>query len=185
MKQFGCFLTPVYHLFYKLERYLLFSIHQKTNIFSIQDLKVISKSFQTGTPQILSMRILVISWPLALLWWRCQVIFGISLLLNEIGQRTFSFLFKNVEGSLLELFIKKHCSAKELNRSALSLKSVPYWFLWLKDFFAFSKRLQSWPVRILYWSLDLPTYLMNGSNTFVYYFNYGIQSVLEVFNLIR
>ena len=132
MKQFGCFLTLVYHLFYKLERYLLFSIHQKTNIFSIQDFKVISKSFQIGTPQILSIRILIISWPRAFVMMKVSSYFGISLLLNEIGQRNFSFLFKNVEGSLLELFMKEHCLAKELNRSALSLKSVPYWFSWLK-----------------------------------------------------
>ena len=42
-------------------------------------------------------------------------------------------LFKNVEGSLLELFIKEHCSTKkELNISAFSLKSVTYlfWCLW-------------------------------------------------------
>ena len=39
---------------------------------------------------------------------------------------TFSGIFKNVEGSFLESFIKEDTSGKELNISAFSLKSVTY-----------------------------------------------------------
>ena len=82
-----------------------------------------------------------------------------------------SVLFKNVEGNLLELFIKEHCSAKkELNISALSLKSVTYLFWCFKGgiqtFFYYSKTSPSLTIRISCCSLDQPTVLSIS----VYYF---------------
>ena len=63
-----------------------------------------------------------------------QIILAISLLLNDIDEINLSVLFKNVEGCLLELFIKDHCSEKKmLDICAFSLKSVTYLFWCLKD----------------------------------------------------
>ena len=131
-------------------------------IFSRQDLKIISKGFETDSPQILSIRILTTSWPRALLESRSWIILAISLLLNNIDEIIFFILFKNVKGSMLELFIKGHCSAKkELNISAFSLKSFTYLFCWLKGeiqgFFYCWKTYSKLTNRILYWSLDQPT----------------------------
>ena len=54
---------------------------------------------------------------------------AMSLLLNNIDEIIFSVLFKNVKGSLQELFMKEFCSArKELNISVFSLRSVTYLF---------------------------------------------------------
>ena len=58
---------------------------------------------------------------------------AMSLLLNNIDEIIFSVLFKNVKGSLQELFMKEFCSArKELNISVFSLRSVTYLFWYLK-----------------------------------------------------
>ena len=103
----------------------------------MQDLKIISKSFEMDSPQTLSIQILIILClsyhayhtyhTMSLIRVRISNIedLAISLLLNDIDEINLSVLFKNVEGSLLGLFIEENCSAKkELNISAFSLKSV-------------------------------------------------------------
>ena len=101
--------------------------------FLMQDMKIISKGLEIDSPQILSKWILTISWLWALLGSRYRIILTISLLLNDIDQKTFFVFFKNFDGSLLDLFTKEHCSAKkELNTSAFSVKSVTYLFWWIK-----------------------------------------------------
>ena len=70
---------------------------------------------------------------IALLRSRSRIILAISLLLNNIDEINLFVLFKNVEESLLELFIKEHSSAKkEMKISVFSLKSVNYLFWCLK-----------------------------------------------------
>ena len=127
------------------------------------------------SPQILSVRILIISWPSALLVSRSRIILSISLLLNNIDDINLSVLFKNVEGSLLELFIKEHCSAKkELKVSAFSLRSVTYLFWCFKGgiqgIFYYPKTSSRLTNRISCWSLDQTTFLISGSSISVYYF---------------
>ena len=124
MKQDNSFWTLVYHPFYGLELHLLFSNHFGNCLLPMQALKIISKGFETDSPQIFSIQILII-WPWALLGSRSQIILAIILLLNDIDEITFSAPFKNVERGLLELFIKEHCSViKELNISVFSLKLI-------------------------------------------------------------
>ena len=133
MKQIGNFLTPTYYPFYGLEPHFCFHLIRGCP-FSIQDSRIISKAFETDSPHILSIQILITSWLWALLRSRSRIIWAISLLLYDIDEINFSDLLKNVEGSLLEQFIKEHCSAKkELNISVFSLKSVTSLFWWLKD----------------------------------------------------
>ena len=120
--------------------------------FSMQDLKIISKGIEMDSLQILSIRILIIWWPWALLGSRSRIILAISLLLNDIDEINLSVLFKNVEGILLELFIKEHCSAKRvfsLKFSIFSLKSVTYLFWSFQGgiqgiFFITQKHVQIW-----------------------------------------
>ena len=143
--------------------------------FSMQGSKIISKSFEMDSPQILNIPILIISWPWALVRSRSRIILEISLLLNDIDETNLSVLFKNLEGSVLESFIKGHCSAKkELNISALSLKSVTYLFWCFKGgiqgiflLFKISSKLTN---RTSCWSLNRPTFLISGSSISVYYF---------------
>ena len=102
--------------------------------FSMQDLKIISKGFKMDSPQILTIRILIIWWPWSLLESRSRIILTISLLLNDADEISFSVLLKNIEGSLLDLFIKDYCSAKKkLNISAFSLKYVICLYWCFKD----------------------------------------------------
>ena len=121
----------------------------------MQDLKIISKGFEIDSPQTLSIWILIISRPWALLGSRFQIILAISVLLNDIDEINFSALFKNFEG----IFIKEHWSAKkELNISTFSLKMVTYLFWWIKvgiqAFFNCSKTSSKSTNRLLNWSLD-------------------------------
>ena len=124
------------------------------------------------SPQILSIQILILSWPWALLGSTSRIILAISLLLNDIDETILSILFKNVEGSLLELFIKDHCSAKkEFNFSAFSLKSVTHLF-WcceggIQGIFYYLKPSSELTNRISSWSLDQPTFLISGSSIFL------------------
>ena len=161
--------------------------------FSTEALNIFSKGLGMDAPQILSIRILIIWWPWASLGLRSQIILVISLLLNNIDEITFSVLFKNVDGNLLELFLKEHSPAKEeLNISAFALKSVAYLFWWLKCviqwiFFYYSKIYSKLTKGVSHWLLDQPTYLINGSSIFVYYFpfSYWIQLVFEIFNFTK
>ena len=125
--------------------------------------------------QILSIRILIMSWPWALLKSRSWIILAISLLLNDTDEVNLSALFKNVEQSLLQLFIKEHCSAKkELKISAFLLKSVAYLFWCFKGgipgTFYYSKTSSKLTNRISCWSLDQPMFLISESSIPVYYF---------------
>ena len=133
MKLVGSFLTLVYHLFYELEPRLLFYQPWGNWNFSMQDLNFFSKCFEMDSQQILTITILIISWWWAWLGSGSRIILAISWLLNDFDEITFSVLFENVEGTLLERFIKEHCSAKkELNISTFSFKSVIHLFCWLE-----------------------------------------------------
>ena len=119
----------------------IFSVTGKLTFFNAR-VQGYSKSFEIDSPQILNIRILIIPWPWGLLGIRSCIIFAISLLLSEVDEITFSFLLKNVEGCLLELFFKEHCSAKkELHIFTFSLKVANlFWWLdsWIQKIFLFS-----------------------------------------------
>ena len=139
------------------------------------DLKIISKGFEIDLPQFLSIQMLIISWLWALLGSRFWIILEIQLLPNEFEEINLSVHFKNVERSLLELFIK---SIDQQRRCWIFPFSL--WNLWhtyfgalkvgYKEFFYYSKTSSKLTNRISCWSLDQPTFLVSGNNIFVYYF---------------
>ena len=61
MKRDASFLTPAYLLFYGLKPHFLFPIYQETDFFLKRDLNITSKDFEMDSPQILSIRVLIIS----------------------------------------------------------------------------------------------------------------------------
>ena len=133
----------------------------------MQDLTTISKGFEMDWPQILRIRILIISWPWALLGSRSRIILAISLLLNDIDQVNIFAFFKNVERSLKERSSVKN----ELNISAFSLKLFWCFKVECKEFFYYSRTSWKLTNRISCWSLDQPNFLIRGSSIFAYYFS--------------
>ena len=163
-------LTLGYHLFIDWNPTGFFPFIRKLTFFNARSL-------------ILSIRILIISWSWSLLGSRSWIILAIPLLRNDIDEIIFSVLFENVKGSLLELFIKKHCSTKKFSISTFSLMSVTYLFLWFKDgmeriSYSKTSKLTN---RVMYRSFDQPTYLVNGSSIFVYWIHF----ILETFNFVK
>ena len=121
MKQIGSFLTLVYHLFYEPEPHFFFPFIRKIAFFDARFENYLSNfsngltgNFEyTNTYHIMTMNLILGS--------GSRIILVISLLLNHIDEINFSVLFNNVERSLLELFIKEHCSVKKITRKLLIL----------------------------------------------------------------
>ena len=160
--------------------------------FSTEALNIFSKGLGMDAPQILSIRILIIWWPWASLRSRSQIILVISLLLNNIDEITFSVLFKNVDGNLVELFLKEHSPSKggiEYFRFRFKICCILILVKCViqRIFFYYSKIYSKLTKGVSHWLLDQPTYLINGSSIFVYYFpfSYWIQLVFEIFNFTK
>ena len=80
---------------------------------------------QIESPQIFSMRMLIISWPWALLGSKHLIIFPMSLSVKEMLDRDLSVKLSQLVGSTLVFVINEHWLAKkELKSSAFSLKVV-------------------------------------------------------------
>ena len=94
-------------------------------------LKINSRGLQMVLPHILSIRILMLSWPWALFGLRLTIIFSILLVVKLIVRNLLSVTYLRFVGSLLQFFNKEHwLEKKELKSSAFSLKSVIKQFSW-------------------------------------------------------
>ena len=77
------------------------------------------------------MRILIMSWPWALLWSKLLIILPISLSVNVMFDNDLSVKSSKSVGSTLLFCTKEHWLAKrKLNNSAFSLKSIINLFSW-------------------------------------------------------
>ena len=75
------------------------------------------------------MQILIMPWPLAIFGSRLLNNAAISSLLKVIAELDLSVFLQKLKGRSLELFIIEHCLVeKQLNNSALLLKSATYLF---------------------------------------------------------
>ena len=74
---------------------------------------------------ILSVRILMLSWPWALFGLRLPIIFSLLSVVKLIVRNLLSVTYLRLLGSLLQVFNKEHwLEKKELKSSAFSKKSV-------------------------------------------------------------
>ena len=97
-------------------------LHSDGNsLFSIRLRKINWSGLQTELSHILSMRILIISWPCALFGSNFWIIFAMSSELKLLEEITFSVRLNKTEGSTLELLFGERWLAKKLlNNSTLS-----------------------------------------------------------------
>ena len=99
----------------------------------IQDWKIKSSGLQIDLPHSFNKRMLIISWPWALLGSRLLINVAISPQEKLISEIDLSVFLRRFKGSSLELSVLEHCLAKnKLNNSAFFFKSVTYLLSWGK-----------------------------------------------------
>ena len=142
---------------------------KKMTIFHV---KIISKGFEMDSAQIIDIRILIMTMSLI----RIKVtnyLCNIAATKQHWWDILSCRFYINCSGNFAWV-IQKHCSGKkEFNISAFSLKSVTHLFWWfkveVKEFFHYLK-ISSKLTKRFCTVLDLPTYWINRSSIFIYYF---------------
>ena len=159
-------------------------------LFLIQDLNFIWRGLIIDSPLILTMLMLFISWPWALLGLKFWTFFKILFLLTLTDEAEFSFFFffffENDKRTLLELSLMMHWSAKkDLKNSAFSHNYFDKTVTEYTEFFVIWKCLQNWPIRLCtndwihhFFSYRWVVFLL-------IFFNWESQLNLEIFNCIK
>ena len=138
------------------------------------------------SPQILSIRILIISWPWALLESRFQNI----VTTKRYWSDKFICSFQKRRGKFAGVFYQRgFLSKEEIEYFSFLLKSVTYLFQWFKggiqgSFFVIQNHLQSWQIGVFagHWINQI---LISRSSIFVYYFQLSNSVFLETFNSVK
>ena len=92
---------------------LAFFHSDRNSPFTIQELKIISEDLHNDLPQILIIRVLILSGPSALFGFKFWIIFKISSWEKLMDVSDWSVQGAKLVGSLLLFCNIKHCSAKE------------------------------------------------------------------------
>ena len=118
-------------LFCNKGQYCLF-FHSNGNTQAVRAcLKINSVGLQMVWPHILSIRILMLSWPWALFRLRLTINISVLLVVKLVVRNLSSVKYQRFVGSLLQFFNKEYwLEKKELKSSVFSLKSVIKQFSW-------------------------------------------------------
>ena len=134
------------------------------------------------SPQILSIQILIISWPWASLESRSQNI----VTTKRYWSDKFICSFQKRRGKFAGVFYQRgFLSKEEIEYFSFLLKSVTYLFQWFKgSFFVIQNHLQSWQIGVFagHWINQI---LISRSSIFVYYFQLSNSVFSEIFNFVK